>query len=212
MPRPASGPGFARKTWQRPRHSSAIPSRLATGTNGAANSCGRPSQTPATARSVELAQLVPRLTLVTQNVDSLHQRAGSTDVIEYHGNMLRDRCTVEGALAERAPFPSRDCPNVPAAANCCARRGLVRRSYTGPRVAGRPSRPRRTATRFCRSARRPSSIRRPGLAERALRSGATVIEINLEPTDLSRLADFVMRGTAGTLLPGLVGLLRPARA
>ena len=33
-----------------------------------------------------------QLTLVTQNVDGLHQRAGSTGVIEYHGNILRDRC------------------------------------------------------------------------------------------------------------------------
>jgi NAD-dependent deacetylase len=51
---------------------------------------------------VTLALRVPRLTLVTQNVDGLHQRAGSTGVIEYHGNILRDRCTVEQVVAERS--------------------------------------------------------------------------------------------------------------
>ena len=45
-----------------------------------------------------LATLVPRLTLVTQNVDNLHQRAGSRNVIEFHGNLFADRCHVEGTI------------------------------------------------------------------------------------------------------------------
>ena len=45
-----------------------------------------------------LAELVPRFTLVTQNVDGLHQRAGSTDVIEFHGNLFSNRCFVEGCI------------------------------------------------------------------------------------------------------------------
>lgn len=44
----------------------------------------------------KMATLVPRLTLVTQNIDSLHQRAGSRDVIELHGNLRTVRC--EGCL------------------------------------------------------------------------------------------------------------------
>jgi len=47
-----------------------------------------------------LADLVPRLTLVTQNVDGLHRRAGSPDVIELHGNILRSRCSREGIVME----------------------------------------------------------------------------------------------------------------
>jgi NAD-dependent deacetylase len=39
-----------------------------------------------------LREFVPRLTLVTQNVDGLHQRAGSRDVIEFHGNIFVNRC------------------------------------------------------------------------------------------------------------------------
>ena len=46
----------------------------------------------------KLADYVPRLTLITQNVDNLHQRAGSTDVIEFHGNLFEDRCFAEGCI------------------------------------------------------------------------------------------------------------------
>ena len=39
-----------------------------------------------------LADLLPRVTLITQNVDGLHQRAGSEAVIEFHGNIFDNRC------------------------------------------------------------------------------------------------------------------------
>ncbi len=66
---------------------------------------------------VQLAARVPKLTLVTQNVDGLHQRAGSTGVIEYHGNILRDRCCAEGTLAERS---TRSVTGLPECARCGA--------------------------------------------------------------------------------------------
>jgi NAD-dependent deacetylase len=54
-----------------------------------------------------LARRVPRFTLVTQNVDGLHQRAGSDGVIELHGNILRSRCSREGVVVDDpAPGPS----------------------------------------------------------------------------------------------------------
>jgi NAD-dependent deacetylase len=40
----------------------------------------------------ELEQLLPRVVVITQNIDGLHQRAGSTDVIELHGTMHSFRC------------------------------------------------------------------------------------------------------------------------
>ncbi len=71
----------------------------------------------------ELAGRTPRFTLVTQNVDGLHQRAGSRGVLEYHGNILRDRCTVEGIVADRSEDTRHGSLRRPAA----ARRRLVRR-------------------------------------------------------------------------------------
>lgn len=53
---------------------------------------------------------IARLTdavVVTQNVDALHERAGSADIIELHGNIFRARCTREAKTrAMRDPFPS----------------------------------------------------------------------------------------------------------
>src|SRR5438046_2831763 len=49
---------------------------------------------------VELEKRIPRFTLVTQNVDGLHQRAGSRDVIELHGNITRTKCFEEDASVE----------------------------------------------------------------------------------------------------------------
>ncbi|MEJ7633074.1 MAG: Sir2 family NAD-dependent protein deacetylase [Rubrobacteraceae bacterium] len=48
----------------------------------------------------QLEALVPDFTLITQNVDGLHARAGSQNVIELHGNILRTKCSVEGMSVE----------------------------------------------------------------------------------------------------------------
>ncbi|MDH3788994.1 MAG: NAD-dependent protein deacylase, partial [Xanthomonadales bacterium] len=45
---------------------------------------------------VMLESLVPALSLLTQNVDGLHQLAGSNQVIELHGNILRSKCHITG--------------------------------------------------------------------------------------------------------------------
>ncbi len=117
---------------------------------------------------VELARLVPSLTLVTQNVDGLHQRAGSRGVLEYHGNILRDRCTVEQVIADRSEDSRHGLPR------CAACGGLLRpdvvwfgeaipmaRWWPQPRL-------HKTATCSCPSAHRRWSIPPPGL--RNLRS------------------------------------------
>lgn len=49
---------------------------------------------------VRVAQHAPRLTLVTQNVDGLHRRAGSADVVELHGDISRTKCSSEGTVVE----------------------------------------------------------------------------------------------------------------
>lgn len=52
---------------------------------------------------VDLARRVPQCTLVTQNIDGLHQRAGSAGVIELHGNILRSRCSRDGGVVDDPP-------------------------------------------------------------------------------------------------------------
>ncbi len=53
-----------------------------------------------------LETLVPRLTLITQNVDGLHRRAGSRDVVELHGDITRARCSLEGGVVARWDEPA----------------------------------------------------------------------------------------------------------
>ena len=64
------------------------------------------------------AALGERSLLVTQNIDGLHQRAGSQNVVELHGNLFMTRCTV----CDRAPFPDEDSyANVPFCGRCAER-------------------------------------------------------------------------------------------
>jgi NAD-dependent deacetylase len=60
---------------------------------------------PAHLALARLESLVPKLTLITQNVDGLHRRAGSRNVVELHGDLTRARCSIEGAVAERWTEP-----------------------------------------------------------------------------------------------------------
>jgi len=152
----------------------------------------------------ELARRVPKLTLVTQNVDGLHQRAGSPGVLEYHGNILRDRCMVEQVVADRAPEAAGRLPR------CAGCGGLLRPDvvWFGEAIPAEPMRAADRAANDCDVflSIGTSSLVYPaaGLAETALRRGATVIEVNPNATDLSPLADVALRGPAGVLLPQLL--------
>ena len=157
---------------------------------------------------VELARRVPQLTLVTQNVDGLHQRAGSPSVVEYHGNILRDRCTQEQVVAER----SRD--SVGRLPRCASCGGLLR-----PDVVwfGEPI-PREAMLLASAAADDCDVLLSVGtsaqvypaasLAEMALARGATVIEVNPQATELTPRATLALQGAAGLVLPELCAALR----
>lgn len=141
--------------------------------------------------------------LITQNVDGLHQRAGSANVIEFHGNIMRTKCSAEGTLVDTWPTDHKP----PRCQTCNA--------YLRPDVVwfGEVI-PEQALARAFASAENcevflsigTSSLVYPaaGLAEIALRAGAAVIEINPNPTPLSAVADFSLRGPAGEVLPELV--------
>ena len=160
------------------------------------------SPNPGHVALAELARLVPRLTLVTQNVDSLHQRAGSQDVIEFHGNIFEDRCFVEGCVV--------DCDSdagVPVCPGCGGkvRPGVV---WFGEAI------PEQALNRSFAAAQEcdmflsigTSSLVYPaaGLAEVAKDAGATVAEINPNPTGLATMFDYAIADKAGSVLPRIV--------
>jgi NAD-dependent deacetylase len=158
---------------------------------------------PAHLGLAELAELVPRLTLVTQNVDRLHQRAGSKDVIEFHGNLFADICFDEGRVVEcDADDPAPTCPSCGA----LVRPGVV---WFGEAIP-------EDALDFAFAAASDcdvflsvgtSSLVYPaaGLVDIARQNGAVTIEINPEPGRSN--FDFVLENKAGTAIPGLVSSL-----
>jgi NAD-dependent deacetylase len=154
---------------------------------------------------VALARRVRLLTLVTQNVDGLHQRAGSEDVVELHGNLARDRCFDEGTLVERCDETSGDGP--PRCPRCG---GRVRPDvvWFGEAL---PTGALETALHAARTCDLLLAIGTSGLVHpaatlpiEALVRGIPVAEINLTETPLSNEATFVLRGKAGEILPALI--------
>jgi len=152
-----------------------------------------------------LAQRVPRLTLVTQNVDNLHQRAGSRDVIEFHGNIFENRCFDEGTL-----HADDDALDVPLCPDCGSylRPGVV---WFGEAI------PERALELSCAAAADcdvflsigTSSLVYPaaGLADIARRNGALLVEVNPNPTLQAAAFDVALAGKSGVILPELVELL-----
>jgi len=158
------------------------------------------------------AQRTP-MTLVTQNVDDLHERAGSDVAAHLHGSLFAPRCSVCAA-----PHPSDGGldvePTGPVAPPACASCGGDVRP--GAVWFGEPL-PEDAWTRAADAVDAcdlmvvvgTSAVVYPaaGLPLRAVESGATVIEINPETTGLSDVVHHSWRTTAAVGLPALVAAL-----
>ncbi len=159
---------------------------------------------PAHIALVELARRVPRLTLITQNVDRLHQRAGSRDVLELHGNLAEVRCLGCGATEDRS---GESLPPLPQCGTCGT---LVRPAvvWFGESLPGDVWLAAESAVRTADLVLvvGTSAVVYPaaGLIATARRAGAAVIEVNLEPTPASGSVAIGLYGKAGEILPRLV--------
>ncbi|MBT8086876.1 MAG: NAD-dependent protein deacylase, partial [Gammaproteobacteria bacterium] len=153
----------------------------------------------------ELARQVPRFTLVTQNVDGLHQRAGHDSVIEFHGNLFVDRCHDEGSVIEHDQQA-----DVPYCPDCGAnlRPGVVWFGEAIPESALDASFAAAADCDVFLSIGTSSEVYpAAGLASLASRSNAIVAEINPAPTAQSADFDFAVVANSGVALPKLVELL-----
>jgi len=144
----------------------------------------------------------PELTLATQNIDGLHHKAGSRDVIELHGNIWRARCT-----ACRSSYDMSEGPRPDACLECGdrLRPDVVLFGEMLPPGAFEFACERAATCDLC-FVIGTSALVYPaaGLPEIAKRAGAYVCEVNPEPTPLSDLCDEVLMGKAGEVLP-LIG-------
>jgi NAD-dependent deacetylase len=153
---------------------------------------------------VALEHRTPHFGLITQNVDGLHARAGSRNVIELHGNIMEDRCFAEG----RTLTPGDQLPGTPPrCAHCGApvRPGVV---WFGEALPSKALDEAQAEARSCDVflSVGTSTVVEPAasLPFVALAAGAAVIEVNPTSTPLSAHATIVLSGAAGAVLPRLV--------
>jgi NAD-dependent deacetylase len=151
-----------------------------------------------------MARRFSRFTLITQNVDGLHQRAGSSDVLELHGNILRVRCFYGGHVSEEIP----DSGEIPPRCRECGsmlRPDVVWFGEALPETAfARAEEAAATCEVFLSLGTSGMVYPAAGLPLLAARSGACLIEINPEETELSGSMTYCLRGPAGTVLPELM--------
>lgn len=139
-------------------------------------------------------------TLVTQNIDGLHQKAGSREVIELHGSIWRVRCV--GCQARFEIVSSQ--PRVEACLDCGepVRPDVVLFGETLPPGAFEQAAAAAANCELCFVVG-TSALVYPaaGLPEIARATGAYVCEVNPERTALSDICDELLMGKAGEVLP-----------
>ncbi len=160
---------------------------------------------------VDLQAQVNEFTLVTQNVDGLHQRAGSQNVIEFHGNLFDDRCFVEGRVVKNAKQNSSEIPTCPECGGNL-RPGVVWFGEAIPQIALHDATKAASGCDLFFSIGTSALVwPAAGLAETARANGATIVEINPNSTPLSSMSNFCFNDLAGTVLPALLLRLRASR-
>lgn len=157
---------------------------------------------------VEMQSYFENFHLVTQNVDGLHQKAGSKEVIELHGNIKRNKCVGCGQKFEELEISSKEIPPK------CRCGGMLRPDvvWFGEMLPQEAMNNAYEYSTYCdlffsigTSALVYPAASLPLIAKRA---GAYLVEVNLEKTELSSLADEVFLGKAGEIMPEIVRFIR----
>ncbi len=166
---------------------------------------------PAHRAIAQCQQMLPKLTLITQNVDDLHERAGSQFVIHLHGSLHTAHCiacatpfeliTVPTSLSESKRVEPPRCP----ACGDYIRPGVVWFGESLPLDSWHAA---EAAAQHCDVLMSigTSALVYPAasLPLAALTAGAKVIQLNPDKTNLDAKAHFNLHGKAGDLLPALL--------
>lgn len=175
---------------------------------------------PAHLAIAELARHVPKLTVVTQDVDDLHERAGSTDVLHLHGSLNSPRCFSCGRVHTLAPGipeePEGGRRLSPPFCTYCGgsiRPGVV---WFGEGLPEDILDASFSAARECdmlfaigTSGVVQPAARLPALAKQA---GASLVQVNPMGTQLDDDCNWSLRGAAGVVMPRLVQAAFPRAA
>jgi NAD-dependent deacetylase len=157
---------------------------------------------------VEFQNHFEKFDLVTQNVDGLHEQAGSKNVVELHGNIKRNKCIRCGTKYETS---EKTIPGIPPK---CACGGNLRPDVVWfgemlpPDAINHAFQVSSACDLFFSIG--TSAIVHPAasLPLLAKRNGAYVVEVNIEPTEISHLIDESLIGKAGEIMPLLVKLFK----
>jgi NAD-dependent deacetylase len=162
------------------------------------------SPNPAHHAIAAIEQAAAQFTLITQNIDGLHAAAGSKNIIEIHGNIWRLRCGKCGRGGEDRRVP------VPYPPECTECSGMLRPDvvWFGESLDPNDIQNALEAANTCdvMLVVGTSAIVHPAasFAMYPKQRGVPLIEINLEATPLSPMADYTIYGPAGEVMPGLI--------
>jgi len=159
----------------------------------------------------EIERLLPQVVVVTQNIDGLHQAAGSTDVVELHGSIRRFKCLTgrhtgftRPDFAVQAEVPPR-----------CPRCGDMLRPdvvWFGELLPGEVINRAYDLADACDAMLvvGTSGVVQPAasLPYIARHAGAAVIDVNPERDELADAAEWFLEGRGGEILPRLLAALR----
>ena len=175
------------------------------------------------------------VTLVTQNVDDLHERAGTPELIKLHGSLFLDRCSrcSYATAGDRGTEPERSEGEVGARSRKRSRPTAGQGDGTDTPAAGLPKcpdcaallrpgvvwfgemlPPEELAAAFGAAARADACLvigtsgavyPAAGIVHAAREAGATVIVVDPGDTEYDTLADIRLTGPAGELVPPLLG-------
>jgi NAD-dependent deacetylase len=175
---------------------------------------GKAEPNPGHFALAEMERRLPFFTLISQNIDGLHVRAGSKNIIELHGSLLRLRCSGVGFTREprstsACDYTTQEWPDEQLI-HCPRCDALLRPDvvWFGEELQASALKAALHASRQCdvffsvgtSGAVEPAA----SLPYEALRVGAAVIEINPNPTPLSIHSQYLFEQPAGVVLPQIV--------
>jgi NAD-dependent deacetylase len=149
--------------------------------------------------------IFPSFLVVTQNVDGIHARAGSRNLLEVHGTLTQAHCNRCGRKRDMGEAIAAS-PDEPPVCECG---GRFRPSVVwfgeslDSRILDRASQESAASDLFVSVGTSSTVYPAAGLIELAVRGGACLIEVNPEPTPMSRLAHLRLEAPAGEAMPRL---------
>ena len=153
----------------------------------------------------------PGFSLITQNVDGLHELAGTENVLRFHGSIWELRCA---ASCGAEPWENRDTPLSPLPPTCPRCGGIARPGVVwfgediDPDILARSSAAAARADVFLSIGTSSLVFPAAGLLHHAKRNGAFTVEINPGATDLSRTVDLPIAAPAEDALVMLDSRMR----